>query len=1279
MSSYRNKLRNLIGDPANGLLFDARDQRDPYGVVRRTENSAFYFPPREGRPASIRQAYVSLWGLFRNPQILEEALGHFTEVVASLLDSHGPVDALATCTATGRYLMEYLQPRLRERGIDIPTAYLGIYPLTKKFNDEEVHDKRFLMITDVVATGTVVNQVSELLATCSARLAAVATVVVTKNQDNEAPRQVVTRPGLEPVPLGYLLDYCLPDLAPEATEGWDLIKITPGEILSRLIADQKNGMLLGPVVSGEPGDLRYEGDTRLYRAPSGGVQRHFITLWPLFDKLLYFEDCMDHLASLAREIREKQFYSTIVTCTATGQHLLEHLQPRIETADSPVESAYLGPYPYHLLAKLSPTEFKNQKVLILTDVLASMTLVRNIASVVQRLGGTVAAVLGVVRLRTAEEPGDREIEYAPKATARVEALCDFHIEKVDPCPPDAEVREIDAETILPKDPNEGGDANARNVEPAYFRPFSEAETIRHLDESKALRMGFFEVSGRLFTAGVRLPKLFAEFGPAIWEKMRPALAGGGLLVTTTDREDLRLLDFVQKWSSSRPIGALLVPRYDSLGFDFPYFLPEESRARLKGQRVILLLHSVQTSEKLRRLISLLAQEQLAAVEVICLFNRMGDHAADFIARIKQMTSGIGSDRKEGAFNFHWLYALPDLQGTELVSTLDSIRRLYTLYCERSPSPAFKSLFDEELRYFRVRSFLRRQVEDDSPRPLAEPVNAALRGGEEIRVTTWDALVYLTFSRDRRTARAHETLTELLATAADRNHMYLVLILLLVDVSFYRSNKDVAKIKRRIYRAVKACRVKRLRAERRGAPTQADLFEQCQEIARKETYLLFSLAVICYLDNGPDGYPWVLATMRGGLVRDSWRNYPVNFQAYYWTSRTLWCVSLLMRFAELEKSVTAEQYETWREELSKWCHQNQGAITRGEVEIAAVNGETFDTSRRRMSYAFDALLMDLGVHQLDRRDRVLMFLNNRVGFGRTHHNSLNKDVKEAITSLTRHVKAGRSTILPAEGEASRGWKSQVDKAIQAVALLKLVGDAAAELYQWYRLAASDEAKRFLEKAEGNGFRGDIETIRTSLSRIRKEEALLDSDVRVLEKAYEHVAKEMDTKGDSSSLRSAIDYYLPELSEWVATEMRSADEFLAREYGVVWGESAAEFEPEGCRSEMCRVVCDPLLLKEVLWNIFTNVRHGLVKGASDNAERVGLAISYAPPEQSRVTIEVRSPLVAGANSPESGHTWHRHAGEIELYGGSLKFLTEGSISVKVEFNLIRLGSQGARGTP
>lgn len=126
-----------------------------------------------------------------------------------------------------------------------------------------------------------------------------------------------------------------------------------------------------------------------FELTSGKFQEQFITLWELFDERQKFNDFIAMLAAKMREIRRKTPFSALVTSTETSKHIVEHVHASIEDDRDRVMIHYLGHYPFLNFENRGLLDFKGEQVLIVTDVMATGTLVGRMAEIVKEVGGTV--------------------------------------------------------------------------------------------------------------------------------------------------------------------------------------------------------------------------------------------------------------------------------------------------------------------------------------------------------------------------------------------------------------------------------------------------------------------------------------------------------------------------------------------------------------------------------------------------------------------------------------------------------------------------------------------------------------------------------------------------------------------------------------------------------------------------------------------------------------------------------------------------------------------------
>jgi hypothetical protein len=388
-------------------------------------------------------------------------------------------------------------------------------------------------------------------------------------------------------------------------------------------------------------------------------QKEFISLWELFDHPVEFADCCDALVERAKSIRSKNPYSTIVTCTATAKHLLERIHSRIETDQEPVQVHYLHAHPFVSPDGRSTLSFRGQRVLLLTDVVASGALVQQLAQTVQDLGGTVVACLCVVvvgedrvqKLRHSLEPprlilaNEQEI-YLHSLTdrpIRASTSDDFCADRV---------ISINPYTVYPSDieilPEKADGA------------FTLAEFFDHTESSGALSFDFYEWDASRFTSAVNLERLFACKGDQIWEKVREAICktkesedGERHFVTTFNSTDLEFKEFVAERMSEDPELRSSKATYTYLQRqevirDTDAFLvfPRRAQEILRGQCVTVILSSIQSSQTLRDLASFLASIHVQRINIICLINRMGRRTHAFIARVRDLLKGLGGTERD---------------------------------------------------------------------------------------------------------------------------------------------------------------------------------------------------------------------------------------------------------------------------------------------------------------------------------------------------------------------------------------------------------------------------------------------------------------------------------------------------------------------------------------------------------------------------------------------------------------------------------------------------------
>ncbi len=434
-------LKSVIEDRSAGALLDARERPQLDGSNALRPGALFRSPS-----GALHRYYIDVGALFREPAVLDRLIRYTGAVLNSLCDAGLTFDALLPVNSTAGYISEYLQPHFhRETTIEVLHWTDHISP-----SDERLKGKRLILLLDVFACGSVVRKiVSELQAREATVVAAVALVYAHAANPVTGSLRAFTGTPHE-VALYYLTSVSIGDEPQAGRVVGPTEDIDASSLLRRLVLGRRNGMLLD--AKHFAGSDHGKG-IPAFELHSGRFQQHFVTVWGIFDKPWYFDECVHQMAQIADQIRQHTgwWFNAIVTCTATAKHLVEHLQPYLETRTESIDTFHLGPYPFHTVRRHGLLSLKGKSVLVVTDVIASNKMVRNIASAVERLGGSTKAILAVAQLLESEdETRDAvEIEHG-KVSCPVRSITRLtlpslsDVDNVLPIP-------VDPTTVLPVD------------------------------------------------------------------------------------------------------------------------------------------------------------------------------------------------------------------------------------------------------------------------------------------------------------------------------------------------------------------------------------------------------------------------------------------------------------------------------------------------------------------------------------------------------------------------------------------------------------------------------------------------------------------------------------------------------------------------------------------------------------------------------------------------------------------------------------------------------------
>ncbi len=508
--------------------------------------------------------------------------------------------------------------------------------------------------------------------------------------------------------------------------------------LDRMLQVPEFGLVLKPSDFGEQEAFHTELGTLL----------EFVTIWELYDEPGELDTCVRALVELARRLFKHAAFSSLVTCTATGRHLVEYIHAHIEDSDassvtsgSVIAAHYLTPEMTLDIESGAAPDFRNQRLLIVTDVVASKGLVRQLAAAVRRFGGTVVGAIAAIFVGdetvTVQEPLTlkRTRERFRVVEVDVGAGYDFKIQTLAHYPITVEPKgtydsdellSIDPSTILP------GQVEhlRRNSQPLFE---SLGEMISTLDKAKALRFGLFRSHGRVVTAAMRFTRIWeGDLAGQVGERIKrhfdapdDASEGAGssvtsdlarLRVVTTHREDdVKFADFVQGILRVSDAQRVHLPRREGSRSPNPFVVMNQKVDRIKGCNVLLVLAAIDSSDHLRAIISLLLSVGAHSVEVLCLLSRMRFYSTNFISRIHGMDAKGGELR----VRFKAVFELPELEHTVLERMIRTIDQIATDYRASPAASGLTHLADNEFKHFKPLHLKSYRFESTAPHLLED--------------------------------------------------------------------------------------------------------------------------------------------------------------------------------------------------------------------------------------------------------------------------------------------------------------------------------------------------------------------------------------------------------------------------------------------------------------------------------------------------------------------------------------------------------------------------------
>ncbi len=551
----------------------------------------------------------------------------------------------------------------------------------------------------------------------------------------------------------------------------------PAGFLDRMLFVPEYGVVL------KPNDVAGHA-MKAFELSSGRIQEEFVTSWELYDEPEELKICVDALAAEVVKLLQIEAFSSLVTCTATSRHLVEYIQSRLAASASSeiVAIHFLTPEMTLDIDTGAVPNLRNQRVLIVTDVVASMTLVDELANAVIRFGGEVAGAIATVYVGDRSvSPSMIEIPIRPKdpvpvmprhARFRVVraqskgkislyALAHYPIKAIPHDKYDRDERfQVDPSTILPVQQEQLG----KKSDPLFDNL---GDMIERLDGADALRFGLYRSYGRIVTAALRFSRVIHE-SSSIAEEIRQRIRAyldrsesitrtpeerAMLRVVTTHRQDdVDFADFVQGIIGVCDAQRVHLPRREGTRSPNPFVVMDQKVGHLRGCNVLLVLAAVDTSDHLRAMVSLLTSAGARSVQVLCLLSRMRFYSTNFLSRIDGIEPVLDQDARLRV-HFKTVFELPEIEHTVLWRMVTTLEQVAEKYRNSPASPALHRLAANEFKHFKPVHLTSRSFEGHKTVVLhrRHPLHTT---GASAFLSTIDGLLF-TVTRDLTAIRAKD--------------------------------------------------------------------------------------------------------------------------------------------------------------------------------------------------------------------------------------------------------------------------------------------------------------------------------------------------------------------------------------------------------------------------------------------------------------------------------------------------------------------------------------------
>ena len=1001
------------------------------------------------------------------------------------------------------------------------------------------------------------------------------------------------------------------------------------ELIRRFMLSPASGMLMDAATDFEskrPGDG--PGGRAAFQLNSGIAVKQFLTIWEMFDHRQELRRCTNELVRMARELIERLHYTKVATCTATARELANYVLDEVRTQHVPQLGAiHFDDDPVRTNGVPLGQSLFDDRVLILTDIVSTGSLVRNMAEQILRLGGTPIAALAVA-LTNRSLIEEQEATSRPPVIWRHERkIC--HLHAITTYPIDSVAEEhydrdklipIDYASVLPlyqrlsKENANAGDS---------YRPkFAVPQFISWAAEARALDFALYEADERRFTITFGLRALLERRGDEIWRKIRSPLiragnsqSGNGLmLVSTYKQNDLLFKDFIQDRlaAEGHPTQTVVTLKRGVRDSTYLNLTLGERRSEIDGRSVVLVLGSLTSSEKLRSIVSLLLERNVRKLVVVCLLNRMGPYTTSFVSAIarftrKTMFKDRATRQTPTAFEFHMVFSFLDLPGDNLRKAQAHIENDIAVFKAGTRSPAFQRLADRMLSYFSPTAVPRVAHPHEEPRRLSNP---GIRGNGFVSdLTSKERIAELTY----RLALEHDhrPVFDMLLQAGDRKTLFHMLTLILSDVEHLHFNGSLAQLYRGIMLRISELRRRRFSLERelRSRSALAALATELHKLMDIEFYLMFALGVVALHGSWGElaDETSIHDLLFCGKDFDEWREYPNNMWFYFRDERAFFSVSYLLYalfpgFATANDPATKER----RGELSQLADRFCLALG-AYVDSTAIreNRETLQTSAAEVRSNFEALLTEAG--KFDRRDnhQIVRFLHREVLKPAGRHSPIVTNMTRLLEKTERLLEEREPPHRTISVAADPELMSFIDSALSALAPLPSISSALRALF-FFTPRSQQPFARYISPMQFPGLAADAQMLTLRLSAMRSSRGVSQEDHALIGELNGRIYDDLVDKELMDVLRS----YIVDLRSMLNAAIPEARARLEKEglRGLI--DDLSGPVASGDEDGSVLVLCDRLVLQETIRNLLFNLRYSFSDLPSEERSHVPVKITLVP---------------------------------------------------------------------